>query len=142
MLTKGIVPYLRGVGPLFAFMLAVLSTAPLNSATSTYGLPDTANPNASTAVVDRFLAQSLSDHGSEATGAASIVDDTNAQAGMQSLAYAPDVQDRSDEFINVAWNRGLRKFLLFALICGALIRYFTSPGFLSFITDALDPKSW
>ena len=144
MLSKGIVPYLRGVGSLFAFvLLAATSATPLKSATSMYGFPDNpANQNVGT-VVDRFLPLSMSDYGLDAANHVSAVDDANTQAAVQSLVYTPDDgQDQSDEFNYVVRHRNLRKFLLLVFVCGAVIRFFTSPTFLTFITDALDPKSW
>jgi hypothetical protein len=140
MLTKGIVPYLRGVGPIFAFALAVVaSAAPLNSAVSTYGLPDNPAHQNSSAVVDRFLPLSTLDSSWEPVSA---VEDTRQPAQVQSLVYSPDDSQESDDFNTVARHRGFRKFFLLVFVCGALIRFFTSPTFVAFITDALDPKSW
>jgi len=143
MLTKGIVPYLQGVGPLFALALAVISAAPLKSATSTYGFPDTpAKQNLGT-VVDRFVPLSVGDYSPEVVDRVSVVDDAKTHGGVQSLVFTPDTsQEQPDEFSDVGRYRGLRKFLLLVFICGAIIRFFTSPTFLAFITDALDPKSW
>ena len=142
MLSKGIVPYLRGVGPLFAFVLAVISAAPLTSATSTYGFPDTHSKQNTGTVVGRFLPLSVSDYGSEAVDRVSAVDDAQTHGGVQSLVFTPDDGlEQPDGFGDVR-HRGLRKFLLLVFICGAIIRFFTSPTFLAFITDALDPKSW
>ena len=142
MLTKGIVPYLRGVGPLFALALAVISAAPLKSATSTYGFPDTpAKQNVGT-VVDRFVPLSVGDYSPEVVDRVSVVDDAKTHGGVQSLVFTPDDGlEQPDGFGDVR-HRGLRKFLLLVFICGAIIRFFTSPTFLAFITDALDPKSW
>jgi len=61
---------------------------------------------------------------------------------VQSLVYTPDGGQESDDFNTVARHRGFRKFFLLVFICGAVIRFFTSPTFVTFITDALDPKSW
>jgi hypothetical protein len=142
MLTKGIVPYLRGVGPLFALVLAVMSAAPVKSEASTYHPSNHARQNAGP-TVNRFLSFSTSGYGWESVDRVSAVDDANKPVGVQSLIYVPDDgQERPDEFSNVARHGGLRKFLLLVFICGAVIRFFTSQTFLSFITDALDPKSW
>jgi len=135
MLTKGIVSYARSVVPLFALVLAVWSPAPIRAAAATYDNP--VSQNAGTAV-DRLLSVSVS----EQTDRVSTVADVNEPIAVQSLVYTPDGGQESDDFNTVARHRGFRKFFLLVFICGAVIRFFTSPTFVTFITDALDPKSW
>jgi hypothetical protein len=135
MLTKGIVSYARIVDPLFVLVLAVWSPAPLRAAAATYDNP--VSQNAVTAV-DRLLSVSVS----EQTDHVSTVADVNEPVAVQSLVYTPDGGQDSDDFNTVARHRGFRKFFLLVFICGAVIRFFTSPTFVTFITDALDPKSW
>ena len=147
MLTKGIVPYLRGVGTLFALVLAVMSMAPVKSEASTYHPSNPVRQNVGP-VAGRFFLFSTGGYGWQPVDRVSAVDGANKDGankpvGVQSLVYTPDDgQEQPDEFSTVARHRGLRKFLLLVFICGAVIRFFTSPTFLSFITDALDPKSW
>ena len=47
-----------------------------------------------------------------------------------------------EDITSVIRHRGFRKFLIVALICGGLIRLLTSPSYLRFIADALDPKTF
>ena len=141
MLAKGVVQYLKGTGLLFAFVLAVLSAAPLRAAASTYGLSDhSSNQNAG--MVEQLVVLAVSDAGLQPADRSSAVDQASAPDGVQLLVYSPDGQDQTDEFSTVARHRGFRKFFLLVFICGAVIRFFTSPTFVAFITDALDPKAW
>ena len=138
MLAKGIVSYLRGVVALFAFALA-LSPAPTRAASATYD--NHAYHNAGTGV-DRLLSVSVSEYGWELSARVSAVAADNGPSRVQSLVYTPDGGQESDDFGTVARHRGFRKFFLVVFICGAIIRFFTSPTFITFIRDALDPKSW
>ena len=90
----------------------------------------------------RLLSVSVSVHGWRPADRVSTVADVNEPVGVQSLVYMPDGSQESDDFSTVARHRGFRKFFLVVFICGAIIRFFTSPTFVTFITDALDPKSW
>ena len=138
MLAKGIVSYLRRVVPLFALVLA-MSPALLRAASATYD--NQAYHNAGTGV-DRLLSVSVSEYGWELAGHVSAAADDNGPSRVQSLVYTPDGGQESDDFSTVARHRGFRKFFLVVFICGAIIRFFTSPTFITFIRDALDPKSW
>jgi len=138
MLAKGIVSYLRRVVPLFALVLA-MSPALLRAASATYD--NLAYRNAGTGV-DRLLSVSVSEYGWELAGHVSAAADDNGPSRVQSLVYTPDGGQESDDFSTVARHRGFRKFFLVVFICGAIIRFFTSPTFITFIRDALDPKSW
>ena len=133
--TNCAVQYLRGVGLLFACVSAVIA-APLSASTS-YANP--ANPSATT-VVDRALPLSVSEYGGEPEPARGI--DTAKSAGLELLVYTPEQGQESDDFSTVARHRGFRKFFLLVFICGAIIRFFTSPTFIAFIRDTLDPKVW
>jgi hypothetical protein len=88
--------------------------------------------------VDQLLSLSVNDPGSQPPAALTTVDDTGPSE-LRLLAYTPD---ESPQLSDVVRHRGLPKFLLFVFVCGAIIRFFTSPVFLKFITDALDPKAW
>ena len=135
-----IVSYVRCVGPLFALVLAVASPVPVMAASATYDNP--ASHNAGTGV-DRLLSVSVSNHAGQPADRVSTLANFNEPAGVRALVYTPEEgQGEQDEFSTVARHRGFRKFLLVVFICGAVIRFFTSPTFMTFITDALDPKSW
>lgn len=137
MLIKGAVQYIR-VGALFAFVLAVVSAAPLRAAATTYNNPAYSNEGT---ILDRFLPLSLSDY-FEPVDHLSTVTDADAPGGVQSLVYTPEGGQESDDFSTVARHRGFRKFFLLVFVCGGIIRFFTSPTFITFIRDALDPRSW
>ena len=140
LLQKGIVQYLRRVGLLFAFVLAVAISAPSRAVASTYASSvHTTSQNAGPAV-DRFLPLSVSESGSQSSAVTAAVDDT-LPGDLGLLAYAPG-GSQDQEFSDLVRHRGFTKFLLLVFVCGAIIRFFTSPTFLTFITDALDPKAW
>ncbi len=139
MLAEGIVLYLRHVAPLFAFVLAIMLPAPMRAAVATYDNPVVKNVGTG---VDRLLTVSVSEYGWKPADHVSTVAEDNGPSGVQSLVYTPDAGQESDDFSTVARHRGFRKFFLLVFICGAIIRFFTSPTFLTFIRDALDPKSW
>jgi hypothetical protein len=135
------VAYFQGIGPLFAFVLAVAPPVPSRAAALAYA------PSINAAfqnVGTRFLSPSASDYEaqvSDTLGAAVLEAGTSAEVHV--LAYASDdSQEQETDWSNVVRHRGLPKFLLLVFICGAVIRFFTSPTFLTFITDALDPKAW
>jgi hypothetical protein len=135
------VPYFQGIGPLFAFVLAVAAPAPSRAAVLAY----TPSINAAFQNVGtRFLSLAVSDYEAQSAdllGAAALEAGTSAEVHL--LAYASDdTQEQETDWSNVVRHRGLPKFLLLVFICGAVIRFFTSPTFLTFITDTLDPKAW
>jgi len=131
--------HLRGIGPLFAFVLAV--AAPVPSRAFTYTPFGTPAPN-SGAAIDRFLALSVSDVGAQSPGSVSltaVADQADKSTSASLLAYAGDDDSEEQAIIR---HRGFRKAILIVLICGAIIRFLSSTTFLRFITDALDPKAW
>jgi hypothetical protein len=67
-------------------------------------------------------------------GAADLLHPAEASA----IQLPQPTQDAND----VIRHRGFRKFLVIALVCGGLIRLLTSPSYLRFIADALDPKTF
>jgi len=116
--------------------VSAVIAAPLSASTS-YANP--ANQSATT-VIDRVLPLSVSEYGGEPEPARGI--DTAKSAGLELLVYTPEQGQESDDFSTVARHRGFRKFFLLVFICGAIIRFFTSPTFIAFIRDTLDPKVW
>ncbi|MCU1336768.1 MAG: hypothetical protein JWO19_2349 [Bryobacterales bacterium] len=142
---KGIVQYLRRVGPIFAFVLAVATWASSGAVASTYGSSVSAASHSVGATIARFLPLSVNDYGADGVPAAAFVaaENYDTPGELHPAAYLPDGgQDQVNEFTDVVRHRGLPKILLIIFICGAVIRFFTSPTFLTFITDALDPKAW
>jgi hypothetical protein len=151
---SGIMQYLRGMGPLSAFVLtlaslALVSPALAGAAAVTSGPSVNApSPNAGT-TIDPFLSLSVSDYGvhfKNDVGAVvvDVVDEASALGGTYLLAYAPEDQGKKQvpELGDTARHRDFREPLLFVFLCGAIIRFFTSPTFLAFMTDTLDPKVW
>ena len=64
-------------------------------------------------------------------------------AGQLLLSYGlDDPSDPEPDANDVVRHRGFRKALLIILVCGGLIRLLTSPAYLKFIRDVLDPKSY
>ena len=144
MLRNGAVRYLRGVGLLFVLVVGASSAAlPLRAAVSTFGLPNAAAyQNLDGSVVDRLLPFSMSDTDWQLTGNVSVADPSASPSEIQAAVYSPEDLIPSDEFSTVGRHRGFRKFFLLVFLCGAIIRFFTSPTFITFIRDALDPKAW
>ena len=143
MLRKGVVKYLRGLGILCACVLGATSAVPLHAAVSAFGLSDNQPHQNTAAVVDRLLPFSVNDSDWQLPERVSVVDPVASPTEVQSLVFSPeDGWLQSDEFNTVARHRGFRKFFLLVFVCGAIIRFFTSPTFITFIRDALDPKAW
>jgi hypothetical protein len=70
----------------------------------------------------------------QSAGTADLLHTAEASA----IQLPQPTQDAGD----VIRHRGFRKFLVIALFCGGLIRILTSPSYLRFIADALDPKTF
>ena len=71
------------------------------------------------------------------------VDTANLAAAMSPNDYSADGQtEQSGDLTAAERHRGTFRFVLVILIFGALIRYLTSPGYLKFISDVLDPKAF
>jgi len=83
----------------------------------------------------------------------------SAQDSLFSLSFADlslpvtDMNDFRDESSSASSNvpaevsdgvrhRDMVKFLLVVLVLGSVIRFVTSPAYLDFIADVLDPKSF
>ena len=91
-----------------------------------------AGPNAALVLADAPSIAPLND--GQRLAAADLLHGAEASAAQ----FPPSPEDSSD----VIRHRGFRKFLVIALICGGLIRLLTSPSYLRFIADALDPKAF
>ena len=144
MLGNSVVKYPRGVGLLFVLVVGATSAAlPLRAAVSAYGLPQApAHQDLDGSVVDRLLPFSVSDTDWQLPERVSIVDPAANPGEVHAAVYSPEDLIPSDEFSTVGRHRGFRKFFLLVFVCGAIIRFFTSPTFVTFIRDALDPKAW
>ena len=70
-------------------------------------------------------------------------DAANLAAAMSPIDSLMEGQiEQSGDLTAAERHRGTFRFLLVILIFGALIRYLTSPGYLQFISDVLDPKAF
>ena len=62
--------------------------------------------------------------------------------GMLDYPYAAADSGQTEDLGEVIRHRGFGKALLIIIACGALIRLLTSPAYLKFISDVLDPKAF
>ena len=135
---KGIMQYLKGVGQLLLLGLALVWPA-LSTTTLAADLTGSARP-LSPGTIDRFLSLSLSEAGAQA--AADEI--ASAPADAYLVAYAPmgEGKEQTPELEDFVRHRNFTKFFLVVILCGAIIRFFTSPTFETFAMDVLDPKAW
>lgn len=129
MLSKVTMHRLRNLGALFAFVLVVAAAVPSRAAV----VAQSSAVNPSFQAVNPTLSLSATDY---AWHSATVGDAASAP-----YLLGPDEGvEQSTELSDVVRHRGFRKALLILLICGGLIRFLTSPTYLKFIADALDPK--
>jgi hypothetical protein len=93
--------------------------------------------------LDRFVSLSVSEFGSTISGVAATTGKVDA-LDTYLLAYMAGDESYKDsnELNSVVRHRGFIKALLIILVLGGLVRFLTSPTFLNFISDALDPNAW
>jgi hypothetical protein len=93
--------------------------------------------------LDRFVSLSVSEVGSTISGVAATAGKVDA-LDTYLLAYmaGDESYKASDDLNSVVRHRGFIKALLIILVLGGLVRFLTSPTFLNFISDALDPNAW
>jgi hypothetical protein len=163
---KGIMHYLRRIVLLVVATLAVAVPEPCPGAAFGYA-PSTNVPfqNPGTPL-DKFLALLVSN--SQSSGLAPAATDTStsdlallvsasqpyglmlaaSETSNLNPAYRPatlfnyDAREDLSEMGDVVRHRRFIKILVIVFICGAVVRFFSSPPFLNFINDALDPKAW
>jgi hypothetical protein len=116
---------------IFPILLPLTATSARAAIATNPGVTFT-GPHASLALGDAASATSPAEL--QSTVAADLL--RGAEASTTQLPQS--TEDAGD----VIRHRGFRKFLLIALICGGLIRLLTSPSYLRFIADALDPKTF
>ena len=145
-LTMGIMRQLRNAGWLFAFVLLVVATSLSAGAALTHdpSLSVPFQPNGTH--IDRLLPLSITGSEGQSAGdmaiTASIADQAGAPAALYLLASTDDGNEQVPDADDVVRHRGFAKALLIILVCGALIRILTSPAYLKFIADVLDPKAF
>jgi hypothetical protein len=137
--------YLRGIGPLLAFVLAMLAATPCCAAGIAYAPSvDTSMQNGASLLYE-LLPLSVSESGWQASDDVllAVIGGTDTAGGTHSAVSLNDYgKDDVPEMGDAARHRGYIKFLFIVLACGAVLRFLSSPTFLNFITDALDPKAW
>jgi len=67
---------------------------------------------------------------------------TSSARGLLDNPYASVDPEESGDLGDVTRHRGFGKALLIIIVCGALIRLLTSPAYLKYIADVLDPKAF
>ena len=138
--------YLRGIGPLFVFVLAMVASSAAEAATLSYGAAANAPFQNVSSVVDGSLKASGGDSGGQAARSANLtaLDQADLPGATSQLIGGADDNsgEQQPELGGVIRHRGFIKVLLIVFVCGAVVRFFSSPTFLNFITDALAPKAW
>jgi hypothetical protein len=100
-----------------------------------------------TAAKEPFLSAAATDyawHGVDAqvlSTLAAASGDRSAK-GLLDYPYSSAVGGQAEDWSDVIRHRGFGKALLIIIACGALIRLLTSPAYLKFIADVLDPKAF
>lgn len=63
-------------------------------------------------------------------------------SGNELISFGTMLSEQNSDTDEVIRHRNFTKALLIILILGGLIRFFTSPTYVKFISDALDPKAF
>jgi hypothetical protein len=136
-----IMQYLKGIGLLLAFVLALALPALSETVVLTADASVSAHSPIHGTSLDQFVSLSASDNARNEVAAA---DEASAPAGWLLAAYAPagNSKDQAPELEDFVRHRGFTKFFLVVILCGAIVRFFTSPTFMAFVTDILDPEVW
>ena len=127
----------------YAFLLTLLlSVAP---ASATVVLVPAAAPVTASLPADHLTAATdYAWHGANAevlNSLAAAAGDVSAK-GMLDYPYTSATASQAEDWSDVIRHRGFGKALLIIIACGALIRLLTSPAYLKFIADVLDPKAF
>ena len=67
---------------------------------------------------------------------------TGFSSGHELISFGTILSEQNADTNEVIRHRNFTKALLIILILGGLIRFFTSPTYVKFISDALDPKAF
>jgi hypothetical protein len=138
--------YHQGIRLLLGLVLALVSSSV--AARATVSLAPVAQHTAAISSQD-FLSLSATDFAwhSVSDVAATLpqsADEVRIPGGEYLLVSQPDVggTEQSPGESDVVRHQGFRKALLILIACGGLVRFLTSPTYLRFITDALDPRAF
>src|SRR2546423_8823162 len=131
----------RGINPLLGVVLA-LAVAGVSRGAIMASVP--ASQHSVTSTPDGILSLSGTDY--EWHAEARVSDAAVAsQTGVVETKYMSAVSDAMEQATDansIVRHRGFWKALLILLVCGGLIRFLTSPTYLNFLADVLDPKAY
>ena len=133
--------HLQENGLRFSLLLVLVMTAVTADAAISYqsSVPSFSKTN------DQLLARSITDYDWRAAEQQAAIERSgNPIRSAQLPGYALETiaADQAPEGNDVIRHRGFGKALLIILICGGLVRLLTSPAYLKFISDVLDPKAF
>ena len=127
-----------GLGILVAltlFSLPATATAVLESS-----IPSPASYNAA-ANANQLLSPSPTDYGWHGDLLVAT-EGLSLSSGDELISFGTILSEQSPDTDEVIRHRNFTKALLIILILGGLIRFFTSPTYVKFISDALDPEAF
>jgi hypothetical protein len=132
----------RGIRPRFAVLVALVLLALPAGAVVVSGASVPPSPYNVEIRAQQLLSPSSNDYGWHVADALPTTDLTaNAEVGTFLLDYKTTSVDQAPEFDDVIRHRSFGKAFLIILVCGGLIRFFTSPTYLKFISEVFDPKA-
>jgi hypothetical protein len=115
---------------------------------ATLVLTNSSAPDKAAGMRDQFLLPSSNDYGWHSSKDVLPTDfflgaEASLPAGPYLLDYGYDNRgtEAEPDFDDVIRHRRFGKAFLIILICGGLIRFFTSPTYLKFISEVFDPKA-
>jgi hypothetical protein len=141
LLREGVMQHLRGAGPVLLFVLAIGASTPSRAAV--YSYTSSVNPpfqSLGTTIEDLQLP--MNDYSWRSADTMLLALGNSAGAIYQPAYVADGSEEDLPELGGVVRHRSFIKILLIVFVCGALIRFLSSPTFLNFIIDGLDPKVW
>ena len=144
MLTIDIMRHLRGVWSLVVLVLAMLAVTPSGIAGTAYAPAIDTPTQHSTPFLRDLVPLSVADSGLQSSSTLLTIAENSEVSGVPNgaVSASDDSKDTPLELGGVVRHRGYVKFLFLVLLCGAIVRFLSSPTFLDFITDALDPRAW
>jgi len=127
---------------LVVVVLAFVAVCPPAQAAVASSSPG-AQPHGVSLGADTLLASPLADHGSLQEAAANLsVDAAGLLAVTDAAGDESSAASGASEVTDAARHRNITSFLLVILVLGSVIRFVTSPVYLEFIADVLDPKTF
>ena len=140
--------HFRGQRPRFALLAALALIAVPAGATVVLSSSVPNSPSNVAEIRDRFLSPSSNDYAWHVANDVLPTDlSTGGEIALLGGPYLLDYgyNDRgtepSPDFDEVIRHRRFGKAFLIILVCGGLIRFFTSPTYLKFISEVFDPKA-